>query len=184
MRLYLHAWLVVRLFQPSSAAMVVARHRVQNVQREAGTSDGKVVTDTLPRTYCYLKVITQRRQDLPWTVIRLVKWFIVAMERGRATPPLDPNTTLLHTLWEADQPRPVPLGCLIKHCAMKTHERNWDMDLYISSLGTRCRWVVSFMSRPLYPQIKSWGTIWTGYRERIQRKRKPDAETREVDKTI
>jgi hypothetical protein len=44
--------------------------------------------------------------------------------------------------------------CLTKHNAMKTYLGIGDIAPGILDLGTRWRWVVSFTSRPLYPQGK------------------------------
>jgi len=42
--------------------------------------------------------------------------------------------------------------CLIKYHAMKTCWGNGGRASRFLDLGTRCRWVVSFTPRPLYPQ--------------------------------
>jgi hypothetical protein len=49
----------------------------------------------------------------------------------------------------------VPVFFVTKHHAMKTY---WGVEVYLHAffdLGTRWRWVVSFTSRPHYPQGKS-----------------------------
>jgi hypothetical protein len=45
--------------------------------------------------------------------------------------------------------------CLTKHHAMKTYWGSGGIAPHILDLGTRCRWVISFTPRPLYPQGKS-----------------------------
>jgi hypothetical protein len=45
--------------------------------------------------------------------------------------------------------------CLTKHQAMKKYWRSGGIAPRIPDLGTRWRWVVSFTSRPPYPQGKS-----------------------------
>jgi hypothetical protein len=45
--------------------------------------------------------------------------------------------------------------CLTKHLAIKTYWRNRDIAPRILNLGTRWRWVVSFMPRPLYNRGKN-----------------------------
>jgi hypothetical protein len=44
--------------------------------------------------------------------------------------------------------------CLTKHHNMKTYWRSGGIASHSLRLGTRCRWVVSFTTRPLYPQGK------------------------------
>jgi hypothetical protein len=57
-----------------------------------------------------------------------------------------------HDAWEVK----VKLSlCLTKHHAMKTYYGSGGIASRILDLGTRWRWVVSFTSRPLYPQGKS-----------------------------
>jgi hypothetical protein len=45
--------------------------------------------------------------------------------------------------------------CLTNHHAMKTYWGSGGIYPHILDLGARCRWVVSFTPRPLYPQGKS-----------------------------
>jgi hypothetical protein len=45
--------------------------------------------------------------------------------------------------------------CLTKHHAMKAYWGSGGIDARVLDLGTRWRWVVSFTTRPLYPQVKS-----------------------------
>jgi hypothetical protein len=45
--------------------------------------------------------------------------------------------------------------CLTKHHAMKTYWGSGGIAPRILDLGTKWRWVVSFMPRPLYSQGKS-----------------------------
>jgi hypothetical protein len=51
--------------------------------------------------------------------------------------------------------------CLIKHHTMKTYGE-WRCSSSILDLGTRCKFVVSFTPRPLYPRCKSHATSWIG----------------------
>jgi hypothetical protein len=49
---------------------------------------------------------------------------------------------------------------LAKHHAMKVYCGSGDIAPCILDLGTRWKWLISFMHWPLYPQGKSPGTLW------------------------
>jgi len=45
--------------------------------------------------------------------------------------------------------------CLTKHHAKKTYWRSGGIALGILNLGTRWRWVVTFILRPLYRRVRA-----------------------------
>jgi hypothetical protein len=55
-----------------------------------------------------------------------------------------------------------PISCLIRHHAMRTYWGNGGIAPRILNLGTRWKWVVSFMPRPHYPRRKSPVIHWIG----------------------